>query len=117
MTNEAPTSSSSESLFTDPGSPFDEQRILNLVIIELEKLNLVSTQPNLQVVHHESLNFSGDGESSDEMPIKKKTSQNNENGTDKGIFSISRVKKVELSEIPLASDICTSCKLPLDFRN
>lgn len=110
MIREAPTSSSSESIFTDPDSQYDENKTLNLVVTKLEQLNLVSTQPNLRVVHHESVNLSGDSES-DEMPIKKKAQQNNENnGSDKGIFSVSRVKKVELAEIPLASDICATRK-------
>lgn len=48
----------------------------------------------------------------DEMPIVKNNgdSTQSENGMDKSIFSVSRVKKVELSEMPLASDICSTRK-------
>lgn len=47
----------------------------------------------------------------DKMPIVKNgDSSQPENGVDKSMFSVSRVKKVELSEMPLASDICSTRK-------
>lgn len=103
---EPPTTSSSESNFTDPESP---TKTFNLTITKLEQLDLISDLPTLQVVRHESVSF--DGEAS-VMPIVKKKSENGtpENGIDKGIFSVSRVKKVELPEIPLATDICQTRK-------
>lgn len=117
MIREAPTTSSSESIFTDPEND-DVDKTINLTITKLQQLNLISNQPSLQVVHQEHVNFEGkSSESSDEMPIVKKNSENGqqENGTDKGIFSVSRVKKVELPEIPLATDICSAArKLPLE---
>lgn len=48
-----------------------------------------------------------------EMPIVKSSNGDTpqqENGVDKSMFSVSRVKKVELSEIPRASDICSTRK-------
>jgi hypothetical protein len=69
----------------------------------------ISKLANLQIVQHESINFQPS-----DMPIPKKNGSENgqqqENGIDKGIFSVSRVKKVELSEIPLATDICSTRK-------
>lgn len=115
---EAPTTSSSESVFTDPENN-DVDNTINLTITRLEQLNLVSNQPNLQIVQHEQLNFDGQSESeAEEMPIVKKIggSGQQENGTDKGIFSVSRVKKVELPEIPLVTDICSAArKHPLEL--
>lgn len=105
MIREAPTTSSSESNFTDPESPNEDiSKTLNLVVTKLEHLELISQPPTLEIVHNESLSFNG-GETKDEtMPIVEKSPP--ENGSDRGMFSVSRVKKVELSEIPLASDIC-----------
>lgn len=94
MIREAPTTSSSESIFTDPESP---TTILNLTISQLEQLELTSELPRLQIERHEQINFDGGT-----MPIVKKPSSE-ENGSDKGIFSVSRVKKVELAEIPLTT--------------
>lgn len=84
----------------------------NLTITKLEPLELAREVPSLNIVHYEPVSF----QSEVEMPIVKKTAENGhqENGTDKGMFSVSRVKKVELSEIPLASDICSTRKSPLD---
>jgi hypothetical protein len=47
------------------------------------------------------------------MPILRKNASNGQttNRSDRGMFSVSRVKKVELAEIPLASDICTASEL------
>lgn len=108
MIREAPTTSSSESNFTDPESP---TQTFNLTITKLEQFDLISDQPTLQVVRHEQVSV--DGAISD-MPIVKKKSENGtpENGTDKGIFSVSikKVKKVELAEIPLTTDICQTRK-------
>jgi hypothetical protein len=92
---EEPTSSSSESNFTDPQSPDDTERTLRAAIVKLSQLD---------VIGDESLTFDGGStESIDEMPI---VNGQTENGSDRGIFSVSRVKKVELSEIPL--DISTA---------
>jgi hypothetical protein len=83
----------------------------HLQIVKLQSLELL---PTLEVVSNESLNISvkeNNEITTDEMPIVKKNGENSqqENGcSDKGIFSVSRVKKVELSEIPLASDICST---------
>lgn len=95
---EAPTTSSSESNFTDPESPVNNSH--NLTITKLEQLDLISELPKLQIVRHENVSLCAQ-ESTDEMPIVKKSET--ENGGDKGIFSVSRVKKVELSEISLAT--------------
>lgn len=93
---EAPTSSSSESNFTDP----ETEKTLNLTVAKLEQLDLVGDLPKLEIFRHENVNFSP----LYEMPIVKSSEM--ENGT-KGFFgNVSRVKKVELSEISLASDIC-----------
>lgn len=117
---EAPTSSSSESIFTDPENS-DVDQTINLTITKLEQLSLVNDQPNLQIVHHEQVNYNGGSTSTaDEMPIVKKNGeigQQENGGTDKGIFSVSRVKKVELPEIPHATDICAvPSKLPLEVH-
>jgi hypothetical protein len=87
---------------------------LHLQIVKLQSYELL---PTLNFVSNESLNNSVNEESSDIMPIVKNSNGENsqENGcggggVDKGIFSVSRVKKVELSEIPLASDICSTRK-------
>lgn len=122
MIREAPTTSSSGSNFTDPESPLDEDvtENINLTIKKLEQLCLDSYQKNLQVVRHEPINVDGTvSEDCGQMPIVKKSSDHAqlENGNDKGIFSVSRVKKVELSEIPLATDICATCKYPESVRN
>lgn len=113
MIREAPTTSSSESNFADPPTPSDDVTDnINLTIKKLEQLSLVSHQ---QIARHEPVNFDGASSSEDDveqMPIVKKSSEHVqlEHGNDKGIFSVSRVKKVELSEIPLATDICAACK-------
>lgn len=85
----------------------------NLTITKLESLELAREVPSLDIVHYEPVSFQS---SEVEMPIVKKNGENGhqENGTDKGMFSVSRVKKVELSEIPLATDICSTSKSPLD---
>lgn len=103
MICEAPTTSGSESNFTDPESHVDKTIILTFS--SLEQFELVSDLKQLQIVRFENVSLDG---STDEMPIVKKNDV--ENGSDKGIFSVSRVKKVELSEISLASDICAACK-------
>lgn len=115
MIREAPTSSSSESNFTDPESPAHADKLLhNLTVTKLEQLDLHGEQQKLRVVHNESISFEGTRNEAEEMPIVKKKDENGppENGAaDKGIFSVSRVKKVELSEIPMN---CTTCKFPLE---
>lgn len=103
MIREAPTSSSSESNFTDPHSPDDTDRTLELTVKKLEHLDLSN---------HETLIVDGGAtDSENEMPIVKKSGENGqqENGNDRGMFNVSRVKRVELSEIPL--DISTSGKI------
>lgn len=46
------------------------------------------------------------------MPIVKNgDSTQSDNGMDKSMFSVSRVKKVELSEMPRSSEICSTRKL------
>lgn len=110
MIREAPTSSSSDSNFTDPESLYQgeeqEESFHNLTITKLESLNLTSDFPHLQLVHNEPISFDGD---ISEMPIVK-TANESENGTDKGIFNVSRVKKVELSELQLNSVDITSTR-------
>lgn len=86
----------------------------NLTITKLESLELAREVPSLDFVHYEPVSFQS---SEFVMPIVKKNGENghpNENGSDKGMFSVSRVKKVELSEISLATDICSTRKSPLD---
>lgn len=66
-------------------------------------------------MRNESFNVNGierDFDDKEDMPIvKNRTAPNGQDGSDKGIFNVSRIKKVELSEIPLASDICNNaCK-------
>ena len=122
MTREAPTSISSDSNFSDPDSrPFDDDVTdnINLTIRKLEQLSLNSSQQDLQIVQHEPLNYFGGFSREEQMPIVKKSGEHiqPENGNDKGIFSVSRVKKVELSEIPLATDICATRKHPEPVRN
>lgn len=117
VNREAPATSSSESIFTDPESETNEgekETSFNLTITKLEQLDLISDRPQLQIVRYETINFDG-ATSDDEMPIVKSSSEQ-ENGTDKGIFSVSRVKKVELSELPLTTDICTR-KYPESVRD
>lgn len=83
-----------------------ESKFANLTITTLESLQLSSELLSLDFVDYEPVSLR---QSEEEMPILKKNAENGqqENGTDKGMFSVSRVKKVELSEIPLASDICS----------
>jgi hypothetical protein len=97
---EAPTSSSSDSNFTDP----ETDQTLHLTVVKLQQLDLIRDQLKLEICRHENVNFFP----CEEMPIVK--SSEVENGT-KGFFgNVSRVKKVELSEISLASDICAACE-------
>lgn len=107
---EAPTTSSSESNFTDPESQYHEEDVFNLTITKLESLSLISELPTLQLVHYEPISVDGVIDT-DEMPIVKSTVEPENAGSDKGIFSVSRVKKVELSELPLnTTDICSTRK-------
>lgn len=89
------------------------EKFANLTVTILESLELERDLPSLDFVHYEPVSFQP---SEVEMPILKKNAENGqqENGIDKGMFSVSRVKKVELSEIPLATDICSTRKSPLD---
>lgn len=120
MIREAPTTSSSGSNFTDPDSqPYDD--VTDNINLTIEKLEQLSNQHNLQVVRHERVNCAGESsaEEAEEMPIVRKNNQHVqlENVNDKGIFSVSRVRKVELSEIPLATDICATRKNPKPVRS
>lgn len=93
------TPSSTESEFIDAlSTPVTEN---NLHVTKLESFNLISES------HDESpLNSAGgDAGITNDMPIVK---NGQSDAADKGIFNVSRIKKVELSEIPLATDICTT---------
>lgn len=111
---EAPTTSSSESNFTDPESQHyyeDQDEFFNLTVTKLESLSLVNDQATLC---YEPISINND-----EMPIVKTASvEAADNGGDKGIFSVSRVKKVELSELPLnTTNMCSTRKNRLSHRN
>lgn len=81
-------------------------------ISKLEQFNLLEESQKLQQQRNESLVNITDIDNQSEMPIiKNSTSTANgsvADGNDKGIFNVSRVKKVELCEIPL--DITSTCK-------
>lgn len=108
-----PSSTSGDSLFVDAfSSPITECQTLektllqNLLVTKLEQFDILGESQNSQIKCNESLE-----EDDDEMPIIKNNSvvKKNTNGSDasdKGMFNVSRVKKVELSEIPL--DISTA---------
>lgn len=88
----------------------------NLTITKLEQLDIESDVLNkLEIVRNDPISVldiikirTEEGE----MPIVKNSSSTNgqQDGSDKGIFHVSRIKKVELSEIPLASDICNTTR-------
>lgn len=96
------TPTSSDSLFVDAlSSPVHESCSLrSLNVTKLEQFDIVSES------HDESLS-GGDAQTVCEMPIVK-NGNGQSDAADKGIFNVSRIKKVELSEIPLATDICTT---------
>jgi hypothetical protein len=109
------TPSSCDSIFTDAVSSIAGKQILS--ITKLEQFNIIGNESIINVAgefnnnndrnHHNNNNYY----LSEEMPIVKNGSANGQpDGSDKGMFNVSRVKKVELSEIPLASDICSTCK-------
>jgi hypothetical protein len=124
------TPSSCESIFVDAlQSPITEcqsnSNLKNLGITKLEQFSFVSESPNLQNIRNESLEFFDatskvrlQRNKEEEMPIMKNGTATTANcqstdGSDKGIFNVSRVKRVELSEIPL--DIATTTTLTRKF--
>ena len=125
VVREPPTSSSSsDSIFTDPASLQSPQYNKakksppKLTITKLESFNFHPVPlVDLQIYKNDSLNVSSEQEEDledYEMPIvRNKMYSDSDNGLDKSIFNVSRVKKVELSEIPLnKTDICSS-----EFKN
>lgn len=110
------TPSSSDSIFVDAfSSPITEQRSLgNLSVTKIEQIDIVSESQNESLLN---IPAGDDAEIVNEMPIVKNGSSQSD-ATDKGIFNVSRIKKVELSEIPLATDICTTsaCKSIISFN-
>lgn len=112
------TSSSCDTIFTDAISSlspfaasdrnnnFVEQ---NLTITEVVHVDIASAT---DAEHNDSINVNETDieKQQEEMPIVKKNLSTNgqQDAGDKGIFNVSRIKKVELSEIPLASDICSN---------
>lgn len=123
VVREPPTSSSSsDSIFTDPASlqspQYNKSKILplKLTITNLEPFNF-HPEPlvDLQICKNDSINVSSEQEDSEdlednEMPIvRNKMCSDSDNNLDKSIFNVSRVKKVELSEIPLnKTEMCSS---------
>lgn len=129
-----PTPSSSDTFFTDAASSVDHHHQLqttqSLSVRKLEQFDIVSDggrkYENLQIVCNEAINVDSEcvkvEEEEGEMPIVRNgSSSSRSNGLhhhhhhgdsgsdkDKAMFNVSRVKKVELSEIPLATDICSS---------
>ena len=110
-----PSSTSGDSIFVDAfSSPITEcheqtlERTLlqNLLVTKLEQFDIVGESQNLQI------------KCDDEMPIIKNNSgmkkpANGSDANDKGMFNVSRVKRVELSEIPL--DISTTTTVARKF--
>lgn len=127
VVREPPTSSSSsDSIFTDPASSHQsptkhkaKKSPLKLTITKLDPFNF-HPEPfvDLQICKNDSINVSSEeqeeGLEENEMPIvRNKMCSDSDNSLDKSIFNVSRVKKVELSEIPLnKTDICSS-----EFKN
>ncbi|CAG9798032.1 unnamed protein product [Chironomus riparius] len=109
------TPSSADTVFTDAVSTVSQQNnnnyiSQNLSVTKLEQFDIASDILKCEIVRNESFNVDGierDFEDED-MPIVKNSTSNGQDGSDKGIFNVSRIKKVELSEIPLASDICNN---------
>jgi len=115
------TPSSCDTIFADAVSSVSQlnnnnnitQSRQNLSVSKLEQFDIASDIQKFEVWRNESFNVSViEREFEDEdMPIVKNSKTNGQDGSDKGIFNVSRIKKVELSEIPLASDICNNaCK-------
>lgn len=108
------TPSSCDTIFTDAVSSIATgtyERPLNLSVQKLEQFDIATETQTLQIVKNESINLEGKYREEEEleMPIVKNSSSNGQQeGSDKGIFNVSRVKKVELSEIPLSTDICNA---------
>jgi hypothetical protein len=114
------TPSSCDTYFTDAVSSIGNYE--NLTVTKLEQIDIVSdARAALQFIRNESISVDGSKcaeEEGGEMPIVRNGSSVPSNGQqlhagsdasdkDKGMFNVSRVKKVELSEIPLATDIST----------
>lgn len=101
------TPSSSDSIFVDAfSSPIAESRTFrSLNVTKLEQFDIVSESHN--ELPPLNVPCGGDATTVNEMPIVK-NSNGQSDATDKGIFNVSRIKKVELSEIPL--DITSACE-------
>ncbi|CRK93999.1 CLUMA_CG007525, isoform A [Clunio marinus] len=84
----------------------DDLKAFNLTITKLEQLELIEADETIRKVKNDQLEFQNKETDIRNMPIVKKNEQ--ENGEDKGMFSVSRVKKVELPEISLSNDICAT---------
>jgi hypothetical protein len=98
------TPSSCESIFVDAfSSPVSSlsRTFAGLNVTKLEQFDIVSES------HNESLNAPGGDATLNEMPIVK-NGNGQSDAADKGMFNVSRIKKVELSEIPL--DIASARK-------
>lgn len=120
VVREPPTSSSSsDSIFTDPSlkSPQYNKAKKSLPKLTITKLEPFNFHPeplvDQQLCKNDSINVSSEQEEDledNEMPIvRNKMCSDSDNSLDKSIFNVSRVKKVELSEIPLnKTDICSS---------
>lgn len=117
VVREPPTSSSSsDSIFTDPSlkSPQYNKAKKSPSKLTITKLEPFNFHPEPLVdLQNDSINDSSEQEEDleeNEMPIvRNKMCSDSDNSLDKSIFNVSRVKKVELSEIPLnKTDICSS---------
>lgn len=126
------TPSSGDSIFVDAfSSPITECQLLkstllqNLCVSKLDQFDTIEESQNLQIKRNESLDEEEEEEDDEEMPIIKnnnsstvmaaKKTTNGSDGSDKGMFNVSRVKKIELSEIPL--DISTTAARKFIFFN
>jgi len=100
---ETVTSSSSDSNYCDPAS---EARSVELSIYNCAPIEIRSL-PDLRVIRYEPISIDPSPQTEKAMPIVKRNDhqqqQQPENGIDKGMFNVSRVKKVELSEMPKAN--------------
>lgn len=127
-------SSSSDSIVTPPlissNSRNKETRDSKYLLrpLTIQKLSPLEVKPGkssdsdvrFQIVKCETINISGDdisikdvSDENNKMPIVRNNMSSEicqDNGADKGMFNVSRIKKVELSEISLAPDICTTRK-------
>ncbi|KAG5675766.1 hypothetical protein PVAND_005643 [Polypedilum vanderplanki] len=113
------TPSSCDTYFTDAASSSicEKVNFQNLTVTKLEQFDIFGDKKTLQIIRNESINLDSEcvEEVGGKMPIVRNGSSSNgrklhtdASDKDKGMFNVSRVKKIELSEIPLATDICTS---------